>query len=161
MKQIIVLFLSISLFMACNSSKKVIVSPSSNDETSVNPPSSSGISFEENKSITLSSILERAKTEKKLVFLDAYASWCAPCKLMDKEVFPNSATGIYFSKNFISYKLNVEKNNGPTVKLLYDVTTLPTLLFLDADGNVLERANNSITISELNRLAKSAVAKAK
>ncbi len=158
MKQIISLFLSISLFAACNSSKKVVVVPSVETEVK---SSSSAISFEENKNITLRDILEKAKTEKKLVFVDAYATWCGPCKLMDKEVFTNTATGIYFNKYFISYKLNVEKNNGPTVKLLYDINVLPTLLFLDADGNVLERANNSITISELNSLAKKAVAKAK
>ena len=157
MKQTIVVVLSILLFSACHSSKKVTIAPSSEDDTSVNTPSSKGVSFEDNKSLTLSTILEKAKTEHKLVFVDAYATWCAPCKLMEKEVFPNSETGVYFNQNFISYKLNVEKNNGPTVKLLYDISVLPTLLFLDAEGNVLERADNSITISELNNLAKKAV----
>ena len=159
MKQSILVILAIILFAACHS-KKIIVSPSAtDDEPSVNAPSSSGVSFKENKNFMLSDILAQAKAEHKLVFVDAYATWCAPCKLMDKEVFPNSATGLYFNQNFISYKLNVEKNNGPTVKLLYEINVLPTLLFLDAEGNVLEKAENSITISELNSLARKAAAK--
>ena len=159
MKQINLITLSILLLAACHSNKKIPVAPSQKEETSVNPPSAQGIFFEENQSLMLSAILEKAKAEHKLVFVDAYATWCAPCKLMEKEVFPNAATGEYFNENSISYKLNVEKNNGPVVKLLYEINVLPTLLFLDAKGNVLERANNSITISELNNLAKKAVAK--
>ena len=159
MKQSILVILAVVLFAACHS-KKIIVSPSTTDEeTTVNVPSSSGVSFKENKDFLLSTILAQAKAEHKLVFVDAYATWCAPCKLMDKEVFPNSATGLYFNQNFISYKLNVEKNNGPTVKLLYEINVLPTLLFLDAEGNVLEKVENSITISELNSLARKAMAK--
>ena len=160
MKQNILAILAIVLLAACHSAKKVIVKPSRIDEeTTVNVPSSSGVNFQENKNLMLSTILEQAKTENKLVFVDAYATWCGPCKLMDKEVFPNSETGIYFNQHFISYKLNVEKNNGPTVKLLYEIKVLPTLLFLDAEGNVLEKAENSITISQLNSLARKAVAK--
>ena len=29
---------------------------------------------------TFKEILAKAKSEKKLVFMDAYAAWCGPCK---------------------------------------------------------------------------------
>jgi thiol:disulfide interchange protein len=105
--------------------------------------------------------LIQAKAEKKLVFVDAYATWCGPCKLMDRTVFTHSPTADYFNKNFISYKLDIEKNNGPTVKLLYDVNALPGLLFLDSEGNLLLKEENSVTISQLRKLGENAVAKAK
>lgn len=31
------------------------------------------------------SILKKAKKEKKLIYLDAYTSWCGPCKMMKKK----------------------------------------------------------------------------
>jgi thiol:disulfide interchange protein len=40
--------------------------------------------------------LEQAKKENKLIFLDAFASWCGPCKLLDKNVFPKKEVGDYF-----------------------------------------------------------------
>lgn len=42
-----------------------------------------GIKFEDTN---FSTILAKAKKENKLIFIDAYASWCGPCKLMVKNV---------------------------------------------------------------------------
>lgn len=43
--------------------------------------SQAGIKFDDGN---FSSLLAKAKKENKLIFLDAYASWCGPCKLMAK-----------------------------------------------------------------------------
>ena len=36
-----------------------------------------------------------AKAEKKMVFIDFYTSWCGPCKMMMKNVFPQKSVGDY------------------------------------------------------------------
>jgi thiol:disulfide interchange protein len=46
-----------------------------------------GISFQNSKS--WEALKAEAKAANKLIFLDAYASWCGPCKRMSKEVFTN------------------------------------------------------------------------
>ena len=38
-------------------------------------------------------ILEIAKKENKLVFVDNYTSWCGPCKKMVSEIFPLKEVG--------------------------------------------------------------------
>ena len=43
------------------------------------------------------------------MFIDAYATWCGPCKYMDKNVFSNAEVAAYYNKNFVSYKLDVDK----------------------------------------------------
>lgn len=45
---------------------------------------SHGIEF--NKS-TFEEVLELAEKENKLIFMDCYTTWCAPCKVLTKEVF--------------------------------------------------------------------------
>lgn len=71
--------------------------------------SAQGIKFEENK---LSEILAKAKKENKLVFIDAYTSWCAPCKLMAKHIFPLKTVGDYYNSHFINSKFDMEKGEG-------------------------------------------------
>jgi len=114
-----------------------------------------GISF--TKSSSLQPILDRAKAENKLVFLDFYTTWCLPCRVMDEEVFSLPSTGSAMDKNFISYKINAEKGNGPTLSTVFNVYAYPTLLFLDADGNVLERKDGSLSNSQFLNLAESAL----
>ncbi len=115
-----------------------------------------GISFTESNS--LQPLLDRAKTENKLIFLDFYTTWCLPCRVMDEEVFSLASTGDQIDKNFISYKVDAEKGNGPTLATVFNVYAYPTLLFLDADGNVLERRDGSLSNSKFLNLAKSALA---
>ncbi|HET9053144.1 MAG TPA: thioredoxin family protein, partial [Cyclobacteriaceae bacterium] len=52
-----------------------------------------GIHFETG---TWAEILAKAKQQNKYVFLDAYTTWCGPCKWMDKNVFPTAEAGAYF-----------------------------------------------------------------
>ena len=103
-------------------------------------------------------VLETAAAEGKLVFIDFYTDWCGPCKLMDREVFSDRNLGEFFDDNFISYKVNAEKGNGGVLSTVYGVKAFPTLLFVDSEGKVLERAENSLTISQLRRMANDALA---
>lgn len=91
------------------------------------------------QSETLSDVLDKAKAENKLVFLDFYTTWCLPCKLMEQDVYPDRRLGEFMNENFINYKVNAEQGNGVNLATLYNVEGYPTLLFLDTQGNVLER----------------------
>jgi thiol:disulfide interchange protein len=52
---------------------------------------------------------DRAKQENKPIFVDTYASWCEPCKWMDQNTFSQTTVGDFFNKNYISWKVDVEK----------------------------------------------------
>jgi thiol:disulfide interchange protein len=79
--------------------------------------------------------LVKAKDENKLVFLDAYASWCGPCKMLKKQTFPDKAAGDFFNEHFISVAIDMEKGDGPGLAEKYRVSAYPTLIITDADGN--------------------------
>lgn len=76
-------------------------------------------------------VVEKAKKEDKLIYLDAYAVWCGPCKMMDKNVFPKKEVGAIYNKLFINYSVDAEKGEGKEIAKKYKVTAYPTHLFID------------------------------
>lgn len=96
-----------------------------------------GINF--HKDTSLKSILDKAKKEDKIVFMDAYATWCGPCKMLDKNTFSDPAIQDYFNKEFLNLKMDMEKGEGPNTGRMYQVYSYPTMLFLDKDGKVIQR----------------------
>ncbi|MDR2885343.1 MAG: thioredoxin family protein [Rikenellaceae bacterium] len=90
-----------------------------------------GIVFDEG---TFQELLDKAKAENKLVFIDAYASWCGPCKRMASEVFPQPEVGEYFNATFINAKFDMEKGEGIQIARRYKVDRYPTFLLVDGQG---------------------------
>lgn len=96
-----------------------------------------GISFQ---SKTLKDALQRAEEEEKLVFVDAYTTWCGPCKWMAANIFPNEKLGIIYDEGFISVQIDMEKGEGLDIAQQYQVNAYPTLLYLNSKGEVLMRS---------------------
>lgn len=99
--------------------------------------SAQGIHFEHT---TFAEALNKAKTENKLLFMDAFTTWCGPCKMLTNQTFPDSAVGVYFNEHFVSLKMDMEKGEGIELALKYGVEVYPTLLFFQPDGIVVHRA---------------------
>jgi len=84
-------------------------------------------------------IQEAAKKENKLIFLDAYASWCGPCKWMAANIFTNDTVADYYNEKFICAKIDMEKGEGITLAKKYEVRAYPTLLFISPDGEMVHK----------------------
>lgn len=87
-------------------------------------------------------LLDKAKSEEKLIFVDVYTDWCGPCKMMSSVVFPQNEVGSYYNSKFINYKLNAEDEdeNGPELAKKYNVEAYPTYLYIDSDGKLIHTA---------------------
>lgn len=85
------------------------------------------------------SIVKRAKAENKIIFLDAYASWCGPCKLLQKNVFTRADVGELFNKNFINVKVDMERGEGPQLARLFPLEAYPTLFFIEPSGKIIKK----------------------
>lgn len=82
---------------------------------------------------------EKAKKENKLIMLDAYTTWCGPCKVLKNKVFPNKELGDYINANFVSIGVDMEAGEGPALANMYPIEGYPTILFMDAFGKVKKK----------------------
>lgn len=110
----------------------------------VHAQSEKGIHFE--NSLSWEQIKAKAKSEKKYIFVDAYTTWCGPCKMMDRDVYPNDTVGRVVNEKFISVKVQMDstgKDNAAVKKWYmdarylekqYKVTGFPSFLFFTPEG---------------------------
>lgn len=96
--------------------------------------SSTGIQFFEG---SWEEALQKAKDEDKAIFLDVFASWCGPCKLLKNETFPDAKTGKYFNENFINVSLDGEKGEGISLARELGVRAYPSLFIVNANGQAV------------------------
>lgn len=88
-------------------------------------------------------VLEKAKKEKKMIFLDCFTSWCGPCKWMEKNVYNNDTVADFYNSSFICVKMDMEKDEGFDLAKNYNISTYPTMLYLNGAGEVLHRTCGS------------------
>ncbi len=80
-----------------------------------------------------------AELQRKPVFVQLTASWCLPCRQMDKTVFPLSSVGSFFNSNFISLKVDADSFDGIGLKQNYEIKTVPESFFFHANGSLMLR----------------------
>jgi outer membrane lipoprotein-sorting protein len=102
------------------------------------PEGSKEVSWEEMNSVKWLSDIEEAKkiaakTGKK-IFVDFMASWCGPCKMLDRDVFQQEDWK-KMAKYVVFLKIDVDEQ--PAVSKAYNIEAMPTQMVLGADGSVL------------------------
>ncbi len=139
MKKFVFVFIPLLLFCltSCNKHK---------GQTTEKTP---GIQFVKGK---YKNILAAAKEEQKPIFIDFYTSWCSPCKLMDEYTFSHPEVIKFYETNFINYKVDGEKGDGPKLIKEYFIFNYPSMVYLDADGQLIETKVGSAGATELIQL---------
>lgn len=78
-------------------------------------------------------VKEQGRAVGKLVFVDCYTSWCGPCKLLARNVFPQKNVGDYLNATFVCAQYDMEKGEGVGLykKWKHEVNGFPTMLVID------------------------------
>lgn len=84
-------------------------------------------------------VREMAVRAGKLVFIDLYATWCPPCRVMERDVFSRRDVGEFMDQRFVSAKYDIDKPTGRELMRRYDAKGVPTYLIFDTEGNLLGR----------------------
>ncbi len=77
-----------------------------------------------------------AKKTNKKIFVDFMATWCGPCKMLDRDVLQTPEFK-KLSKFFVFARIDVDAQ--PAVAKNYGITAMPTQMVLNADGSVVSK----------------------
>jgi len=98
--------------------------------------------------------LAKAELEDKLIFVDAFADWCGPCKWMAANAFQDEEVAKFMNKTYICTQIDMESEFGKKFDGVYEVSAYPTLFFIDSDGEVVKKSVGALTAKQLLSLAK-------
>lgn len=81
--------------------------------------------------------LNKSKQENKPIFLDIYATWCGPCKLLKRTTFADKRVAKLYNEKFINVSLDGEIGDGLTLAEKFRIPGYPTLMILNGEGKPL------------------------
>lgn len=102
-------------------------------------------------------VVAKAKKANKMIFIDAYATWCGPCKMMDKNVFVQKEAGDFYNTNFVPYKMDVDAEEGGEIFARYGGEAMPTYLFVNADEELVFKKVGYMELPDFLQVGKSAL----
>lgn len=110
-------------------------------------------------------VLTMAQAQHKSILVDVYTTWCGPCKMMDQQIYPDSALGVLVNKDFIAIKVQMDstRNDDSYVTSWYadaehlkqsaKIEAFPTLLFYNSEGQLVFKSMGYKSAGALSKIA--------
>ena len=93
-------------------------------------------------------VRKEAIAQDKLVFIDLYATWCGPCKAMERDVFSKKEVGDFMDEYFVAAKYDIDKPTGKALAGKHGVRSIPTYLVFNTEGDLLGKITGSMPAEE-------------
>lgn len=101
--------------------------------------------------------VKKASAQKKYIFVDCYATWCGPCKMLKVRTFTNKKVADFFNKNFVNISIDMEAGQGPALAERWKLQAYPTLIIFDENAKPVLGTAGFMNPDDLMRFAEQAL----
>jgi len=105
------------------------------------------------KSSSWASVLKKAKSSRKPIFIQTYSEDCDACIQIANEVWTDKELAELYSKSFILYKFSSNSKEAKSVKSKLGINANPTSVFVDGNGKVIHKYVGYVTVATMNDMA--------
>lgn len=88
-----------------------------------------------------------AQEADKPMMIEFWADWCAPCKIMDAEVYPDARVAAALSQKMVAVRVHFDLQTDLVRR--YNVEAIPHIVFTNSYGTELLRHRGSIEAEDL------------
>jgi len=82
----------------------------------------------------MEAVQKRASDQMLMLFVDVYADWCGPCKVMDREVYTDPAVTDYMNAHYVSVRMDGETDYGRIYAAEQKLEGYPSMFIFSDDG---------------------------
>jgi len=116
--------------------------------------------------------VKKQKKKPKIIFADIYTPWCGPCKMLERNTFSNPKLARYVNEHFYPVRFNGEspdpvhfrgqeftnpdyqpgkrgRNGVHQLTRFLNVSAYPTMVFIDANGDLITQVRGYRTPQDL------------
>jgi len=87
----------------------------------------------------MEAVQKRASDQQLMLFVDVYATWCGPCKMMDRDVYTDPAVAEYMNANFVSVRMDAECDYGRVYAAAQELEGYPSMFIFSMDGEPISK----------------------
>ncbi len=100
---------------------------------------------------------QRASDQQLMMYVDVYATWCGPCKLMDTQVYTDPQVAEYMNAHFVNVRMDGETEYGRTYASEQQLEGYPSMFIFSGEGEPVRKLIGYSSAEELIPLLKSTV----
>lgn len=100
---------------------------------------------------------QKASDQQLMMFVDVYATWCGPCKVMDREVYTDPVVADYMNANFVNVRMDGETDYGRKYAEEQQLEGYPSMYIFSRDGEPVSKIIGFTAAEELVPLLKGTI----
>ena len=82
---------------------------------------------------------KKASDQMLMLYVDVYATWCGPCKLMDSEVYSDPYVAAYMNTHYVNVRMDGETDYGRIFVSEQQLEGYPTMFIFSDDGERISK----------------------